>query len=477
MAAPVLVFEVHVPSSALSRGIYSISSENLLSCAAQSAMIFGIRLIAIFVFLLVNHSLARATITINPWTPVFKGVDYTTGQADTNEVRQQKVCAFRVDLREPTIQFFSTPSNGTNDLETDGQTTTTFVNTYAVSFGINANFFSPVSTIPNDPRDLSGLAISRGDIVSPFESGRPSMLITRSNQVSIITSALSNYSNYWTAVSGSDKIVINGIAQLASCTNSFCLENPRSALGYSADLRYFYIMVIDGRQPGWSDGATLYETGQWLLRLGAWNGLNLDGGGSTALAKLESGSAILLNKPSGGVQRVDGNHLGVYAQPIAPEVLNQPLTTNRGLGQSVTLTVNAGGTTPLRYQWRFNGTNISSATASSYTRSNLQLSQFGYYTAVITNTSGSVTSAVAMLICTNPPAPPQISPHLSVSNGIVRLSVNADLGRFYALQASSDLVQWVTLFNFYNQQTNFQYLDFNTGYPNPRYYRIRWAAP
>ena len=197
--------------------------------------------------------MARATITVNPWVPVFKGVDYTTGQADTNEARLQKVFAFRIDLQEATVQFYSTPANGTNDLETDGQTTTTFVNTYNPSFAINANFFSPVSTIPNDPRDLSGLAISQGDIVSPFESGRPSLLITRSNQVSIITSALSNYSNYWTAVSGSDRILINGVAQLASCTTSFCLENPRSAVGYSANSRYFYMMVIDGRQAGWSE--------------------------------------------------------------------------------------------------------------------------------------------------------------------------------------------------------------------------------
>src|SRR6185295_5733482 len=184
-------------------------------------------------------------------------------------------------------------SNGATSMETDGQTTTTFVNTYGVSLAVNANFFSPVSTIPNDPRDLSGLAISQGEIVSPFESGRPSLLITRSNQVSIITSALSNYSNYWTAVSGSDRILISGVAQLASCTTSFCLENPRSAVGFSSNSRYFYLLVIDGRQTGWSDGATLYETGQWLLRLGAWNGLNLDGGGSSAMAKLENGAAVL----------------------------------------------------------------------------------------------------------------------------------------------------------------------------------------
>ena len=53
-----------------------------------------------------------------------------------------------------------------------------------------------------------------------------------------------------------------------------------------------------------------------VTRLGAWHGLNLDGGGSTALAKRESGAALLVNKPSGGVQRVDGNHLGLFAASV-----------------------------------------------------------------------------------------------------------------------------------------------------------------
>lgn len=89
-----------------------------------------LKMFAIFVW---GHLSAPAAIITNVWTPVFKGVDYTTGQADTNEVRQHKVFAFRVDRLEPTIEFFSTPSNGTNSLETFGQTTTTFVNTYKVA--------------------------------------------------------------------------------------------------------------------------------------------------------------------------------------------------------------------------------------------------------------------------------------------------------------------------------------------------------
>jgi exopolysaccharide biosynthesis protein len=431
---------------------------------------------AALLLLLLLPVAAPCAIITNAWLPAFKGVDYTTGQADASEPRQQKVFAFRVNLREPTIEFFSTSANTNGGMETLGQTTTTFVNTSQVSLGVNANFFSPVTTIPNDPRALSGLAISRGQIVSTYDNGYPAMLITPGNTASIITAAKLDYSPYWTAVAGSDRILINGVVQLASCTNDFCNANPRSAIGYSSDGRYFFIIVIDGRQPGWSDGATLYETGQWLLRLGAWNGLNLDGGGSSALAKLQDGAALLLNKPSGGVQRVDGNHLGLFAQPAAPVVVVPPRSTNSGLGQSAAFSVTAGGTTSLRYQWRFSGTNIAGATLSTYTRSNLQLSQFGQYSVFITNSTGSVTSQPALLVCSNTPTAPRIT-LLDLSRSPPQINVVAAQGRAYDVQSSSNLVQWTTLTNVFNTETSFQVSD-----PAPRssaalYYRVRWLAP
>jgi exopolysaccharide biosynthesis protein len=328
---------------------------------------------------------------------MFRGVEFAAGEADTNEVRQHKVFALRVDLADPTVEFFSTPANGDGPLETYGQTTTTFVQTYAVAAGVNANFFSPVSTTPDDPRDLSGLAVSQGDVVSPFESGRPAVLVSRSNQVSFAQTAPSSLTNVWTAVAGSDRILINGVAQLQGCNTSFCNENPRTAVGLSQDARYFYLMVIDGRRTGWSDGATLYETGQWLLRLGAWNGLNLDGGGSTAMATLTNGTAVLLNRPSGGVQRVDGNHLGVFAQSLVPVIVTQPTNQTVPSLQSATFSVAAAGSPPLYYQWRFNGTNLSAATAASYTIMAIQPADAGSYSVVVSNAFGLVVSSNAGL--------------------------------------------------------------------------------
>jgi autotransporter-associated beta strand protein len=272
--------------------------------------------------LLLSALSACGTITVSSWSPLYRGIDVATGTADTNEARIQKVFTLRVDLSDPTIEFFSTPPtpNGTN--ETIGQITTDFVETYGVAVGVNANFFTPVTNVANYPRDLRGLAISQGSVVSLFQNSYPAALITRSNLVTFAASSPSNLSNVWTAVSGSDLILINGAAQLATCVTTFCLENPRTAVGLSQDGHYFYLMVIDGRQTGWSMGATLYETGQWLARFGAWNGLNLDGGGSTAMARLTNGTAVLFNKPSDGEERYDGNNFGVFAQSFQLAVWN-----------------------------------------------------------------------------------------------------------------------------------------------------------
>ncbi len=81
----------------------------------------------------------------------------------------------------------------------------------------------------------------------------------------------------------------------------------------------------------------------------------------------------------------------------APFINNQPQSLSVNVGADAAFNVTAAGGTPLGYQWRFAGTNISGATASSYTRTNAQIGDAGNYTVVVTNYAGSVTSAVAVL--------------------------------------------------------------------------------
>ena len=78
------------------------------------------------------------------------------------------------------------------------------------------------------------------------------------------------------------------------------------------------ILVVDGRQPGYSEGATLDELAAMILEFGGYTGMNMDGGGSSTLVRESAtGSAQVLNSPVDqgipGRERVVGNHLGIYA--------------------------------------------------------------------------------------------------------------------------------------------------------------------
>jgi exopolysaccharide biosynthesis protein len=92
-------------------------------------------------------------------------------------------------------------------------------------------------------------------------------------------------------------------------------RHPRTAVGIADGGRRLVLLVVDGRQPGYSAGMTLREMGTLMLALGAPESLNLDGGGSTALvlARPDSARAFrAVNKPSDPTgERAVGNALAV----------------------------------------------------------------------------------------------------------------------------------------------------------------------
>lgn len=71
---------------------------------------------------------------------------------------------------------------------------------------------------------------------------------------------------------------------------------PRTAIGFSADKKKIYLMVVDGRDPGISEGVTLDELTKMMMGVGCSDIMNLDGGGSSAIVATNQG--VLLNNPS-----------------------------------------------------------------------------------------------------------------------------------------------------------------------------------
>lgn len=91
---------------------------------------------------------------------------------------------------------------------------------------------------------------------------------------------------------------------------------------------------------------------------------------------------------------------------VGPWISQQPVHQLAVVGGTATLRVVAGGIAPLAYQWRFNGTNLPTATATNLYFSNVRFADAGNYDVVVANAAGAITSQVAVLTvqpCQEPP--------------------------------------------------------------------------
>jgi hypothetical protein len=88
----------------------------------------------------------------------------------------------------------------------------------------------------------------------------------------------------------------------------------------------------------------------------------------------------------------------VNSTPVASTITTQPANQTVTAGQTATFSVVAAGTPPLSYQWQKNGSDITNATAASYTTPVTTTVDSGtMFRVVVSNTAGSMTSNSATL--------------------------------------------------------------------------------
>jgi exopolysaccharide biosynthesis protein len=110
------------------------------------------------------------------------------------------------------------------------------------------------------------------------------------------------------AIGGGPRILRDGAVSVEvekeRLSRTFADErHPRTAIGYSQNGQVLYLVAVDGRQPGYSVGMSLQELAEFmrtrladfsLAKENAYQGLNLDGGGSTTMVI----GAQVVNSPS-----------------------------------------------------------------------------------------------------------------------------------------------------------------------------------
>jgi len=275
-----------------------------------------------------------AAVIVGSWTPIYTGIDHAVGTADINEPRPQWVNALRIDLHHPGVQLFGTPSNGAAPLETTSQNASQFLTQYGLQVAVNTSFYTPCCSSIPEGKDLIGLAISEGALVSPAQAeARAALLITWANVASLVNTVDEPWSTAGvrTAFAGSNFLLGNRSDLPTSPDNVF---PARTLAGLGDDVpgdnRYLILIAIDTGLPGVSQGASRAESAAWLQRFGAHTGINLDGGGSTTMVRADGAGWKLLNRPNGGTfQRLNGSHVGAFASSFTS--LIQPALATKWL--------------------------------------------------------------------------------------------------------------------------------------------------
>jgi len=230
-----------------------------------------------------------------------------------------------IDRNTSGAEFFVTPPDSNDSLPLKARTTSQFLEEFGLQIAINGDGFtpwwsrSPVDYYPHEGDSVVplGFSASNGDVytegVEDSIGVEPTVYITRQHYPSFNRKP----NKIYTAISGDRMVVERGEASYGLDDTE---RDPRTAIGINRNGRYLYLVVVDGRQPFYSGGATFLELAKILVDQGAYFAMALDGGGSsTMVIEDENGKPLVLNSPIDnyipGRERPVANHFGVYIMP------------------------------------------------------------------------------------------------------------------------------------------------------------------
>ncbi len=252
---------------------------------------------------------------------LFPGITYQREFRSTP--RQTMLHIVTIDLTTPNLKFLVTPGTpGTDGKEIKARTTSNFLSEFGVKLAINASFFlpfyerTPWNYYPRvgDRVDILGQAISNGNIYSPGGKIWSVMCISPSNSIQFRAEKCPEGTIQ--AISGNRLLVERGEPIPLDIDESKAKFLPCTAIGINEAGDKLWIIVVDGRQPFYSEGLNLAQLRGIFIELGVYTVLNLDGGGSSTLVVEQNGQPKVLNAPIHTRvpmrQRPVANHLGIY---------------------------------------------------------------------------------------------------------------------------------------------------------------------
>jgi exopolysaccharide biosynthesis protein len=261
--------------------------------------------------------------TIETFVPVWEsfvtGIEYTEGIIESP---MMKFYGLKIDLQNPAVEIVVNDPGAKIGIIPSIKTSS-FAENYNCVAAINTNPFNTSSTNEGIPLNVVGITVSNGELISHPNENYAALVFYKNGMPEILWQKdLESLDEIEYAVGGFFVILKDGQFQDGLSDFRASARHPRSAAGISADGRFLYLLVIDGRIPS-SVGATEKETAHILQIFGAEDAMIFDGGGSSALAlKYFDGKIRLVNTPVHlGIQNIEravATCLGIKIKSINP---------------------------------------------------------------------------------------------------------------------------------------------------------------
>jgi len=272
----------------------------------------------------------------------------------------------------------------------------------------------------------------------------------------------SNAGTYQVAVNNAIGSTLSAAANLAVNVSVTITQQPASVpLTVGANATFTVVAI----------GANLNY--QWLF-----NSVAIEGATNSSLTLTNVTTAlagaynVIVSNPAGAAT----SDLAFLSQATAPSILSPPQGVSAPVGGTANFNVSAVGAAPLTYQWTRNGFNISGATNSTLTLTNLKSTDEGKYQVLVTNPASSILSDEATLVVV-PVQTIQLTAGALSANGAFALHLTGPVGQTVQLQASTTLTNWVGLTNFVLTTGAADYVDAPGTNLAHRFYRLAPAVP
>lgn len=266
--------------------------------------------------------------------PLFDGVSYRQERRTDAAADPVAVHIVTLDLTRPGVRLKVTPPDRSRGMEYVARTVSDTLIAHHAQVAVNASYFLPFfggspkgdDYYPRDgePVSVSGAAIGGGRVASPVEIDqdlRVSAILCIGRRVDIRPGQRCPTGTHDSIAAGPHLLARGQVVPLHRALLAEGGKGPRTAFGLSADRRRAWIVVIDGRQKGYSMGADNPMLVALFRELGAADAMSFDGGGSSTLAIAEGKGATVLNRPihTGvpGRERPVANELLIFALPLS----------------------------------------------------------------------------------------------------------------------------------------------------------------